>query len=114
MLAQQAADPEDIDDLEEYEETRKRRGGFEMVDVGTLLMPKGFEEEDLEVISTALVQSPLIDEVKVSVQVDKSIEKARETVRKPLAPPRTAYGKPSLVPLSFAHDFTLARKSLQI
>ena len=94
LLAQQAADPEDIDDLEEYEETRKRRSGFEMVDVGTLLMPKGFEEEDLEVISTALAQSPMAGEVKVSVQVDKSTGKARETVRKPLAPPRTTYGKP--------------------
>jgi hypothetical protein len=53
LLAQQHLDPEDIDDLEEYEETRKRRGGFEVVDIGKLLVPKVWGGGGLEVVSAA-------------------------------------------------------------
>ena len=63
-MAQQDLDPEDIDDLEEYEETRKRRSGFEVVDVGKLLIPKAGAEEELEVMSPTSVK--MVDAEDVS------------------------------------------------
>jgi hypothetical protein len=53
LLAQQDLDPEDIDDLEEYETALRRRGGFEVVDVGKLLAPKVWRGGDLEIIVPA-------------------------------------------------------------
>lgn len=92
LLAQQGADPEDIDDLEEYEETKKRRGGFEMVDVGELLMPKGRAtvEEEIEVVSTVPADGPPQADVKVPSPITQA---APNTARKALTPPRSAYGK---------------------
>jgi hypothetical protein len=98
LLAQQEADPEDIDDLEEWEETRKRRAGFELVDAGELLMPKGLEEESLEVIGTVSPEALYNGEGGVPERLEEKVDSARDTPRRSLAPPRSAYGE-SQIPL---------------
>ena len=86
-MAQQDLDPEDIDDLEEYEETRKRRGGFEVVDVGKLLVPKVWDGGALEVVSPTSVERA-VEEDDVSDQAsDDSM--ATVTVTKPSVLART-------------------------
>lgn len=98
LLAQQEADPEDIDDLEEWEETRKRRAGFELVDAGELLMPKGLEEESLEVIGTVSPEAPYNGEGGVPERLEEKVDSAQDMPRRSLAPPRSAYGE-SPIPL---------------
>lgn len=100
LLAQQEADPEDIDDLEEWEETRKRRAGFELVDTGELLMPKGLEEESLEVIGTSSPEISHNGAGRVPERFEENVDSARDTPRRSLAPARSAYGKFQMTLLS--------------
>jgi hypothetical protein len=92
-LAQQDLDPEDIDDLEEYEETRKKRSGFEVVDVGKLLVPKVWAGEELEVMSPTSVKT--VDAEDVSDQAsDDSMATVTAAMPSALArTPRPISGK---------------------